>query len=62
MQELVDAVGAAQQNVSQHLGILHRAGFLTRHRQGTSVRYELADQRVLRLFDDTARLLAREET
>ena len=49
VQELMDAVCAAQQNVSQHLGILRRAGCLIRRRHGISLRYELADQHVRRL-------------
>src|SRR5262249_7548810 len=37
-------------NASQHLLALHGAGLVTRERQGTKVRYELADDDVLRLW------------
>jgi rhodanese-related sulfurtransferase/predicted transcriptional regulator len=37
-------------NASQHLQALHAAGVVTREREGTSVRYELAGDDVLRLW------------
>jgi rhodanese-related sulfurtransferase/predicted transcriptional regulator len=37
-------------NASQHLQALHAAGLVTREREGTSVRYELAGDDVLRLW------------
>jgi DNA-binding transcriptional ArsR family regulator len=36
--ELTQLVEATQQNVSQHLVILHQAGILARHKDGTHVR------------------------
>jgi DNA-binding transcriptional ArsR family regulator len=32
VQELVEALGTTQQNISQHLGILRRAGIVARHK------------------------------
>jgi DNA-binding transcriptional ArsR family regulator len=41
--ELVEAVGASQQNVSKHLGVLLAAGMVSRTKQGTASRYAIAD-------------------
>jgi rhodanese-related sulfurtransferase/predicted transcriptional regulator len=52
-------------NASQHLQALHAAGLVTREREGTSVRYELAGDDVLRLWlalrDTSAERLAEVE-
>lgn len=50
-QELVNALGASQQNVSRHLGVLHQAGILSRRKDGTFVRYAIADPAVFDLCD-----------
>lgn len=39
VQQLTEATGSTQQNVSKHLGLLHRAGVLERRKRGTSVVY-----------------------
>ena len=49
--ELVEALGASQQNVSKHLGVLHRAGIVSRAKDGTSVRYAIADDTVCALCE-----------
>ena len=49
--ELVDRLAASQQNVSKHLGILHQAGIVSRTKQGTSVRYAIADESVFALCE-----------
>ena len=49
--ELQDAVGASQQNVSKHLGVLHQAGMVARTKQGTSVVYEITDESVFELCE-----------
>lgn len=49
---LADAVGSSQQNVSKHLGLLHRAGLLAREKDGNSVRYAIADAGVFALCDE----------
>jgi ArsR family transcriptional regulator len=54
VQELADRLGTTQQNVSQHLGILFRAGLLSRHRDGTHVHYALADPTIAALLDRAA--------
>lgn len=58
VQELADALDVVQQNVSQHLSILHQAGILTRCREGARVRYALADPHVLPLFEQAAASIA----
>ena len=45
-------VSTSQQNVSKHLGLLHRAGLLMREKDGNSVRYGIADQSVFSLCDE----------
>jgi DNA-binding transcriptional ArsR family regulator len=58
VQELVDALATSQQNVSQHLGILQRAGIVTRQKEGTRVRYELVDPHILPLLEQAEASLA----
>jgi DNA-binding transcriptional ArsR family regulator len=53
VQELSDAVTTTPQNVSRHLGILHRSGVVVRRREGTSVYYSLADYSACRLLEQT---------
>jgi len=43
VQTLADQLAIGQQNVSWHLGLLQRAGILTRRRQGRRVWYRLTD-------------------
>ena len=49
--ELQEAVGASQQNVSKHLGILHSAGMVRREKRGTSVVYAISDPAVFELCE-----------
>ena len=49
--ELQHALGASQQNVSKHLGILHDAGMVSRTKQRNSVLYSISDQTVFELCD-----------
>jgi DNA-binding transcriptional ArsR family regulator len=49
--ELQEALGASQQNVSKHLGILHGAGMVSRTKQGTHARYAISDPSVFELCD-----------
>jgi DNA-binding transcriptional ArsR family regulator len=49
--ELQAAVGASQQNVSKHLGILHSAGMVARSKQGNHTRYSISDPGVFELCD-----------
>jgi rhodanese-related sulfurtransferase/predicted transcriptional regulator len=47
---LARATGQSSANVSQHLRALHAAGMVTREREGTSVRYDIAGTQALRLW------------
>jgi DNA-binding transcriptional ArsR family regulator len=49
--ELVDAVGASQANVSKHLAVLHREGFVKRRKSGLHVHYAVLDPSVFELCD-----------
>ena len=48
--ELARASGQSTANASQHLQALRAAGMVTREREGTRVRYELAGDEALRLW------------
>ncbi len=56
--ELVGAVGQAQSKVSNHLACLRWCGFVKARREGRSVRYRIADQRVVELLALGRALLA----
>ncbi len=58
--ELQDALGASQQNVSKHLGILHAAGMVTRTKQGNHARYSIGDPSVFELCDQVCRGVRRQ--
>jgi DNA-binding transcriptional ArsR family regulator len=49
--DLQEALGASQQNVSKHLGILHSAGMVSRTKQGNHTRYAISDPSVFELCD-----------
>ncbi|MBN1529978.1 MAG: winged helix-turn-helix transcriptional regulator [Thermoleophilaceae bacterium] len=49
--ELQEALGASQQNVSKHLGVLLSAAMVSRTKHGTSVRYAIADPGVFTLCE-----------
>lgn len=40
---IVEATGATQTNVSRHLSLLHRAGVVSRRKEGNAVYYGVAD-------------------
>lgn len=52
VQELTEAVGSTQQNVSKHLGILADAGIVARRKEGNFTRYRVIDEGVYRLCED----------
>jgi DNA-binding transcriptional ArsR family regulator len=49
--ELQSELGASQQNVSKHLGILHGAGMVIRTKDGNHARYSISDPSVFELCD-----------
>lgn len=58
--ELTTALDATQQNVSKHLGVLADAGIVGRRREGTSVRYFIADESIFSLCEQVCGSLQRE--
>jgi DNA-binding transcriptional ArsR family regulator len=50
--ELQAQLGASQQNVSKHLGILHAAGMVSRSKRGNTVRYAISDPAVFALCEE----------
>jgi DNA-binding transcriptional ArsR family regulator len=49
--ELQEALGASQQNVSKHLGILLSAGMVSRRKDGNHARYSISDPSVFDLCE-----------
>jgi DNA-binding transcriptional ArsR family regulator len=49
--ELQQALGASQQNISKHLGILHGAGMVSRSKQGNRTVYAISDPSVFELCE-----------
>ncbi len=49
VQEIVDAVGTSQSNISQHLAILREKGVLQTRKDANRVFYRVADPRTLQL-------------
>ncbi len=49
--ELVDVTGLGQANVSKHLDLLRRYGFVSRRKDGLNVFYKIADRDVFRICD-----------
>lgn len=50
VQDIVDAVGTSQSNISQHLAILREKGVLATRKDANRVFYRVADQRTLQLI------------
>ena len=50
VQEIVDAVGTSQSNISQHLAILREKGVLLTRKDANRVFYRIADPRTLQLI------------
>ncbi|MFZ5498440.1 MAG: ArsR/SmtB family transcription factor [Pseudomonadota bacterium] len=50
VQEIVEAVGTSQSNISQHLAILRDKGILSTRKDANRVYYRVADQRTLQLI------------
>ena len=48
---LTTGVGASQQNVSKHLGVLYEAGIVARRKEGTQVFYRVADAGIFDLCE-----------
>ena len=53
-------LGASQQNISKHVGVLARAGLIEREKEGNRVRCRIADESVLRLCEQVCGGLQRQ--
>ncbi|WP_341686158.1 metalloregulator ArsR/SmtB family transcription factor [Limnohabitans sp.] len=49
VKQLLSEITTSQPNISQHLGMLHRAGFIQKRRAGNLIYYAIADQRVVQV-------------
>jgi DNA-binding transcriptional ArsR family regulator len=49
--ELTETLGATQQNVSKHVGVLAQAGIVGRDKEGTRVRCYIADASIFELCE-----------
>jgi DNA-binding transcriptional ArsR family regulator len=58
--ELGQATDASQQNVSKHLGVLLRSGFVSRRKEGNFSLYAIADEGVFELCDQVCGGLRRQ--
>jgi len=50
VQDIVDAVGTSQSNISQHLAILREKGILRTRKDANRVYYAVSDKRTLQLI------------
>ena len=46
--EIAERVGSSVQNISQHLSLLKKSGFVTTRRDGQTIYYQLADDETLK--------------
>ena len=60
VQDLQEATGASQQNVSKHLGMLLRAGIVGRRKQGNFSVYSIVDPMVFSLCEEVCGGMRRE--
>ena len=49
--DLAEALGASQQNVSKHMGVLAHAGIVAREKDGNRVRCSIADESIFELCE-----------
>ncbi len=49
--ELAETLGASQQNVSKHVGVLAQAGIVAREKDGNRVRCSIADDTIFELCE-----------
>jgi DNA-binding transcriptional ArsR family regulator len=60
VQDLTEALGTSQQNVSKHLGVLAEAGIVGRRKSGNLVLYRIADDSVFALCEQVCGSLERQ--
>ena len=52
VQDIVEAVGTSQSNISQHLGVMRDKGVLTTRKQANHVYYRIGHDAILRLVNE----------
>lgn len=57
--EIVEAVGATQSNVSQHLAVLRQHHVLASRRERNKVFYRIADERIVKMLGLTREIFCR---
>lgn len=50
VQEITDAIGSTQSNISQHLRVLKASGLINARKEGTKVYYGVEDLRILKMI------------
>ncbi len=50
VQDLTDAIGTSQSNISQHLGILKACGMINSRKEATRTFYSIEDARILKMI------------
>ncbi len=50
VQEIVEAVGTSQSNISQHLAVMRERGLLASRKEANKVFYRIDDPRILKLI------------
>jgi DNA-binding transcriptional ArsR family regulator len=60
VQELEETIGASQQNISKHLGVLLRAGIVARRKEGNFSVYSIADEAIFSLCEEVCGSLHRQ--
>jgi DNA-binding transcriptional ArsR family regulator len=59
VQELTEAIGSSEQNVSKHLGVLRQAGIVRRSKRGNYSYYSIGDEGVFALCEAVCGSLSR---
>ena len=62
VQQLTEATGASQQNVSKHLGVLLDAGIVGRRKEGTLSLFRITDEAVFEICEGVCGSLQRQLT
>ena len=60
VQDLTEALGGSQQNVSKHLGVLAQAGIVGRRKDGNLSLYRIADDSVFALCEQVCGSIQRQ--
>ena len=56
--ELIKIIGVPQSNVSNHLACLKWCGYISSHKEGTSVYYQVSDERVKKIIGFAREIIA----